>query len=80
MTPDITNLLNIMVVGVGLSLVVEWIKAKYATRPNVTKFLTLLLAIGVAGLYVAIRETSFFPTIMTVLGTASIVWGFFLKK
>lgn len=76
---DIQEFMGIAVVGALLSLVIEFIKG-YNSNPLVTKIETLILAIIVAGGYVVIRSTPYFETVLTVLGTASIVYGFFLNK
>ena len=76
---DINEFLGIAVVGALLSLFIEVVTLK-VKNPTVSKFITLLLAILVAGAYVWVRSTPYFPTIIVVLGTASIVYGFFLNK
>lgn len=76
---DIQEFLGIAVVGGILSLVIEVVTSK-VSNPNVTKAVTLGLAVVVAGLYVWVRSTPYFETVVVVLGTASIVYGFFLNK
>lgn len=77
---EVNEFLSIAVVGGLLSLVIEWVTNKYETRPNASKAITLLLAIVVGGVYVWLRSTAFFPTVIMVLGSASIVYSFFIKK
>lgn len=76
---DIQEFMGIAVVGAILSFIVELIKDE-SSSPRMTKGLTLVLAIIVAGGYVMVRSTPYFETVVTVLGTASIVYGFFLNK
>lgn len=76
---DIQEFLGIAVVGGILSLIIEVVTSK-VSNPNVTKAVTLGLAIVVAGMYVWVRSTPYFETVIVVLGTASIVYGFFLNK
>ena len=76
---DINEFLGIAVVGAILSLVIEVVTMKIS-NPLVTKFVTLVLAVVVAGAYVWVRGTMYFQTVIVVLGTASIVYGFFLNK
>lgn len=76
---DINEFLGIAVVGALLSLVIEFVTMK-VSNPMVTKFVTIVLAIAVAGAYVWVRSTPYFQTVVLVLGTASIVYGFFLNK
>jgi hypothetical protein len=77
---EINDFLSITVVGAALSLAIESLKAKWGTKGWATKTVTILLSILIAGLYVWLRQTSYWQTIITVLGAASIVYAFFLKK
>lgn len=76
---DIQEFISIAVVGAFLSLLIELVKEN-KFNPLATKALTLVLAIIIAGGYVWVRSTPYFETLITVLGTASIVYGFFLNK
>ena len=77
---EINDFLSITIVGAALSLAIESLKAKWGTKGWATKTVTILLSILIAGLYVWLRQTSYWQTILTVLGAASIVYAFFLKK
>lgn len=76
---DVTDFIAIPIVGVGLSLAIEAIKSKWGTQPKTTKFLTLALALVVAGGYAWVRSTSYWPVIVGILGAASAFYAFFLK-
>jgi DMSO reductase anchor subunit len=76
---DIQNFLAIAVVGVFLSLIIELVTKKIS-NPSLTKLITLVLAIVVAGVFVWVKNTPYFQTVIVVLGTASTVYGFFLNK
>lgn len=76
---DINEFLGIAIVGALLSVIIEMVTANISD-PRKTKVITIMLALVVAGAYVWLRSTSFFPTVLTVLGTASIVYGFFFNK
>lgn len=76
---DINEFLGIAIVGALLSVVIEIVTAN-VTDPRKTKLITILLALVVAGSYVWLRSTPFFQTALTVLGTASIVYGFFFNR
>lgn len=76
---EIQEFLGIAVVGAILSVVIELIKGE-SSNPLYTKIATLVLAIITAGAYVWVRSTPYFETVVLVLGTASTVYGFFLKK
>jgi hypothetical protein len=77
---EINDFLAIGVVGAGLSLAIDSLKAKFGTTGWATKTVTLLLAILIGGLYVWLRQTSYLQTVLTVLGSASVVYALFLKK
>lgn len=76
---DIQEFLAIAVVGAIMSLTIELV-LKNVSNPLVSKLVTAFLAIIVAGLYVWIRSTPYWETVILVLGTASTVYGFFLNK
>lgn len=73
------DLLGIAIVGAGLSAVIQWLKIKFGAEGLAVKLLTILLAIIVGTLYVFLRDTAVWPTILGVLGAASTVYAFFLK-
>ncbi len=77
---EINDLIAISIVGAALSLAIESLKAKFGTKGWATKTVTILLSILIAGLYVSLRDTSYWQTIIAVLGAASAVYAFFLKK
>lgn len=76
---QIQDFIAISVVGAGLSLAIQSLKVKFGATGWWTKTLTLVLAILVGGLYIWLRSTPYFETVMTVLGAASVVYAFFLK-
>ena len=77
---DITELLAIGVVGGLLSLAIEWITNKFGTNKMASKAVTLVLALIVGGVYVWLRSTAYWETTLIVLGAASTVYAFFIKK
>lgn len=77
---DINELVSIGIVGVFLSLAVEWIQQKYGVNGGKAKLLTILLSVLVGGIYYAIRETPLWPTIIGVLSAASTVYALFIPK
>jgi hypothetical protein len=77
---EINDFLAIGVVGAGLSLAIDWLKNKFGTKGWATKTVVLLMSILIGGLYVWLRQTSYFQTVMVVLGASSLVYAFLLKK
>lgn len=77
---EINDFLNISVVGLALSGLVSLIKMKWGTSGLKTKALTLVLSLAVAGGYVWIKNTPYFETVVLVLGVASTIYAFIVKK
>lgn len=77
---EINDFLAITVVGAGLSLAIDSLKNKYGTQGWATKTVVLLMSVMIGGLYVWLRQTSYFQTVLVVLGAASVVYSFLLKK
>lgn len=72
---NITDFLAIGIIGVLVSLGIQYIQGKYGTSSNETKLIAVLGSIIIGSVYVLIRDTSFFPTIVEVLGTASTIFA-----
>lgn len=77
---DVNDLLGIGIVGVILSLVIQWLKGVFGTDTLATKAITVALSLVIAGLFVWVRETVYWTTVLAVLGVASTFYAFFLKK
>lgn len=75
---EIQDFIGIAVVGGFLSLLIQIFKNKYGDS-NGTKLLTIGLSLFVGGLYVWIRSTSYFETVLLVLTSASAVYALLLK-
>lgn len=77
---EINDFLTITIVGAVLSFLIDFIKTKLGTDGWKTKGLVIALSIIIGGLYIWLRSTPYIETVLTVLGTASVVYSFFLKK
>lgn len=77
---QIEDFLGIGLVGILLSLGVDWAKKKFGTETNTTKAITVGLSIVVGLVYVYFRTTVWWTTILSILGTASTVYALILKK
>lgn len=73
------GLLEITVVGVLLSMVIEFLKRKLGTKSGWTKLLTVVLAIVVGAAIYFLEGSEFWTTTISVLTTASAVYAFILK-
>lgn len=77
---EINDFLAIGIVGAVTSLAIDSIKARWGTESWVTKLVTIGMSIFIGVGYVWARQTSYFETILVILGSASLVYSFFLKK
>lgn len=78
---DIQSLLNIAIVGVFLSFLLEAISSsRLRTNPLIMKGLTIGLSLIVSGVYVWLKSTPYFVTVMTILTAASTVYAFLFNR
>ena len=76
---NITDFLQITIVGVFLSLVIQIIKTYFDTSSLANRALTLALSVIVGAGYVLLQNTPYFQTVVVVLGVASIVYNYVIK-
>lgn len=76
---DIQTFLQIGIVGAALSGFVQLIKEKYGTQGFGTKIITVVLALLFSTAFVFLKDTAFWPTIITILGTASTIYALVIK-
>lgn len=74
------GILEVSIVGLLLSLFIQWIKDKLGTDSLGTKLITVGLALVVGGLIYFFQNTAYWETAIGVLAAASTVYAFFLKK
>jgi len=77
---SIDNFLAIGIIGIFLSLVIQIIKKMFGTTNPTTKFLTIVLAIGVGSFYYFLKDTIYWQTIIGVLASASTVYSLFFNN
>ncbi|MDQ3158782.1 MAG: hypothetical protein M3P98_01430 [bacterium] len=77
---NINDFVGIAIVGSGISLVLDYIKAKWGTESSTTKLLVIGLSIVCGGAYYFLQDTVLWQTILGVLAAASTFWALFLKK
>jgi len=77
---QIQDFFGILIVGVLVSLVVDWAKAKFGVQSLKTKLLVVGLSILTGGFYFLFRETPWFQSMVGVLTSASAVYALILKK
>lgn len=76
---SIADFLGITIVGAGLSGLVQYIKAKWGVDGFTTKVVVIVLAILIGSLYVLLRDTVLWSTILGVLAAASTVYALLLN-
>ena len=77
---QLQDLLGIGIVGVALSLSLEWLKVKLGTGSTGTKLVTLALSAALGAGYWLLRDTELLKSIAGVLASATVVYSFVLKK
>ena len=74
------ELTQLAIVGGLLSLLVEIIQRKLAVHGGAAKFLTIALALIVGTIYVLLRDTNYWVTIMAILSAASFVYAILIPS
>lgn len=75
------DFLGITIIGVGLSALISFIKFQFGTKSNTTKLIIVLLAILLGtGYYFLQMSEHLFQIVINILGIASIIYGFIIKK
>jgi len=76
-----SEFLGITIIGIGASVVVEFIKKTFGTSSNKTKLILVIIAIITgAGYYFLQLHQDLLQIVITILGIASTVYAFFIKK
>lgn len=77
----VENFLAIGIVGAGLSVIVEFIKAKFGgLEKNKSKAIVIVGSLLLGGLVYVLAQTPYWINVAGVLGAASVVYGFVVKK
>jgi len=77
MDTNLIDFLAIGVVGAALSVAFQYFKS---TSGNRSKLLMIGLSVLVGGIYVFLRDTVWYTTILGVLASASTIYSLFLKE
>lgn len=72
--------LGIGIVGVAISLLIQFIKNKLGTDTMATKAMTVIIALLAGTTYYFLSTTGYWPSVLGILTTASTFYAFFLKK
>jgi len=76
----IEELLTLGIVGAFTSLVIEIITRYLGTNTIGSKAVTILAAVIIGSLYVWASRSEWSVSVWTILGTASTIYAFFIKK
>lgn len=68
---------SLVIVGALASLVVEFIKRVSGANKEKSIALSILVSLAFATIYHFLRETSYWQSLLTILGIANTVYGFF---
>lgn len=70
---------QILVVGVAISLSMEFLRSKVGRNPELMRFVVVLASIAAGTVYWFLRDTNLWQTILGILGSASTFYAVFLK-
>ena len=76
---EIQEFLGIVIIGVALSMAIQFIKTKFGVDTLKTKALTLTLALLLGTRYYFAVQTIWWQNALSILGIASAFWAFFLR-
>ena len=79
MDPKLIDFLAIPVVGVLLSMAIQWAKVKFDLSAFGTKVTTAVASIVLGLAYWFLKDTAIWFDVVGVLGSATIFWAWFLK-
>jgi len=77
---NLQEFLQIGIVGIGLSFVVEMIKARFGLESDTTKMLVIVLSVVLGAGYFFLSTTSLWLPIVGILGTATTFYSLFMRK
>ena len=77
---DLTQFLQIGVVGVFLSIVMEFIKARFSPDSDMTRLMVVLLSVALGAGYWFLKDTSLWLPIVGILTTSTTVYSLFIRK
>lgn len=76
---DTQQFLSIALVGAIVSAITEYISRKFNVTGNSAKMVTILLSVLLGGAVVYLQQTTLWPSIAGVLGSASAIYALLLK-
>lgn len=76
---DVNTFLQIGIVGIGLSALIEVIQGKFGTGSLFTKAITIVLSVALGSAWFFLQGTPLLETIIGILGVATVFYAFFLK-
>lgn len=72
---NISDFLNIGIIGAFLSVIIEMIQRIFGTGSAATKSISILLAVGIGSAYYFLSTTPWWPSVLGVLAASSTVYA-----
>jgi uncharacterized membrane-anchored protein YitT (DUF2179 family) len=69
-----------LIIGVAVSMLVQWLKTKYGTDSNKTLLVVLGLSIVTGTVYYFIKDTNYYQTILSILAMAGAFYTYILQR
>lgn len=76
----VTDFIAIPIVGVALSLAVEWLKAKYSANAIGVKTITIVASVILGATYYFLQGTAAWQAILGILSTSTLFWAYFVNN
>jgi hypothetical protein len=68
-----------LIVGMVVSIFIQFLKNTYGLESTKTKIAVVSASLVLGSLYYMFRDTVYFESFLGILGSASMIWAFFLK-
>jgi len=78
-TTLLTTIFSLGIVGVIVSIMAQWIKAKFGSKPTEAKLIVVVLSLIGGTVYYLYSGTAIFLAFVEVLGIASTIWALIIK-
>lgn len=69
-----------LIIGVAVSMLVQWLKTKYGTDSNKTLLVVFGLSIVTGTVYYFIKDTNYYQTILSILAMAGAFYTYILQR
>jgi uncharacterized membrane protein len=69
-----------LIIGVAVSMLVQWLKTKYGTDSNKTLMAVMVISVAAGSAYYFIKDTNYYQTILSILAMAGAFYTYILQR